>query len=243
MRTVRSFIDLPLQPEQELALPETITNHVVRVLRLQAGEVFHLFNGDGFDYAAEILTLEKRGARVRVTARLPVATESPLRIHLYQSIARGEKMDLILQKATELGVHAFTPIVSDRTEVKLDGERSDKKRWHWQGVVRSACEQSGRARVPEVNEPVAIHRLAPADGARQAFYLQPGASRRIADLSPEIERELALAIGPEGGFSARDTHLLRTAGFDGLGLGPRILRTETAGIALVAALQSRFGDW
>ena len=243
MRTVRSFIDLPLQPEQELALPETITNHVVRVLRLQAGEVFHLFNGDGFDYAAEILTLEKRGARVRVAARLPVATESPLRIHLYQSIARGEKMDLILQKATELGVHAFTPIVSDRTEVKLDGERSDKKRWHWQGVVRSACEQSGRAHVPEVNEPVAIHRLAPADGARQAFYLQPGASRRIADLSPEIERELALAIGPEGGFSARDTHLLRTAGFDGLGLGPRILRTETAGIALVAALQSRFGDW
>lgn len=243
MRTVRSFIDLPLQPEQELALPETITNHVVRVLRLQAGEVFHLFNGDGFDYAAEILTLEKRGARVRVAARLPVATESPLRIHLYQSIARGEKMDLILQKATELGVHAFTPIISDRTEVKLDSERSDKKRGHWQGVVRSACEQSGRARVPEVNEPVAIHQLAPADGARQAFYLQPGASRRIADLSPEIDRELALAIGPEGGFSARDIHLLRTAGFDGLGLGPRILRTETAGIALVAALQSRFGDW
>lgn len=243
MRTIRSFIDLPLQPEQELALPEAITNHVVRVLRLQAGEVFHLFNGDGFDYPAEILTLEKRGARVRVAARLPVATESPLRIHLYQSIARGEKMDLVLQKATELGVHAFTPIVSDRTEVKLGGERSDKKLAHWQGVVRSACEQSGRARVPAVHEPVAIQRLAPAAGPRQAFYLQPGANRRIADLSLDTSQELALAIGPEGGFSERDIHLLRTAGFDGLALGPRILRTETAGIALVAALQSRFGDW
>ena len=152
-------------------------------------------------------------------------------------------MDFILQKATELGVSAFTPIVSDRTEVKLDGERSDKTLAHWQGVVRSACEQSGRARVPAVNEPVAIHRLTPADGPRQAFHLQPGAGRRIGDLSLDLDRELSLAIGPEGGFSERDIQLLRTAGFEGLGLGPRIMRTETAGIALVAAMQSRFGDW
>ncbi len=243
MRTIRSFIDLPLQPGQELVLPEATTNHVVRVLRLQAGEVFHLFNGDGFDYPTEILTLEKRGARARVAERLPVATESPLRIHLYQSIARGEKMDFILQKATELGVHAFTPMVSDRTEVKLDGERSDKKLAHWQGVVRSACEQCGRARVPTVHEPVAINRIAPADGPRQAFFLQPGAGRRIDTLAIDRELELSLAIGPEGGFTERDLHLLGTAGFSGLALGPRILRTETAGIALVAALQSRFGDW
>lgn len=241
MRTIRSYIDCPLAPGFELALPESTSNHVVRVLRLEPGELFHLFNGDGHDYPAEILSTEKRGARVRIVSRVAVGNESPLRIHLYQSIARGEKMDWILQKATELGVAAFTPMLSERTEVKLDQERSDKRLTHWHGVVRSACEQSGRALIPVIHPPVNVNRLALV-GQSQGYYLQPGTGQRLADLPLAPALETALAIGPEGGFSERDMQQLQNAGFKGLSLGPRILRTETAGIAAVAALQSRFGD-
>lgn len=242
MRTIRSYLEAALQPHSELILPELVSNHVVRVLRLEVDEVFHLFNGDGHDYPCRIMSLEKRGARVRILSRMAVNNESPLRIHLYQSIARGEKMDWVLQKATELGVAGFTPIFSDRTEVKLDGERSDKKLAHWQGVVRAACEQSGRAIIPSVNLPVALHKI-DAHGIADAYFLQPGGENRISDLDIPKDRELVLAIGPEGGFSERDTHLLQTAGFKGLRIGPRILRTETAGVAVTAALQSRYGDW
>ena len=242
MRTIRSYIDATLKPEQELVLPELVSNHIVRVLRLETGDIFHLFNGDGHDYPCRILSLEKRGARVRILEKTAVSNESPLRIHLFQSVARGEKMDWILQKATELGVAEFTPMVSDRTEVKLDGERSDKKLAHWQGVVRSACEQSGRASVPVVNPPIAIHRI-DAAGMAGAFYLQPDAESGIAGLAIPADGRIVLAIGPEGGFTERDIRLLQTAGFSGLRVGPRILRTETAGIAVTAALQSHYGDW
>lgn len=243
MRTIRSYIDAPLAPGAELALPETIGNHIVRVLRLKTGDAFNLFNGDGNDYPAEITAIDKKGATARILSCHAVNTESPLNIHLYQSIARGEKMDWILQKATELGVAAFTPMVSDRTEVKLDSERSDKKLNHWLGVIRSACEQSGRACLPAVHAPVSINQLNGAVKLDQAYYLDPEAADGINGLVLDTASDLTLAIGPEGGFSERDIRLLQTAGFKGLRIGPRVLRTETAGIAAIAALQSRFGDW
>lgn len=243
MRTIRSYIDAPLAPGAELALPETIGNHIVRVLRLKTGDAFNLFNGDGKDYPAEITAIDKKGATARILSCHAVNTESPLNIHLYQSIARGEKMDWILQKATELGVAAFTPMVSDRTEVKLDSERSDKKLNHWLGVIRSACEQSGRACLPAVHAPVSINQLNGAVKLDQAYYLDPEAADGINGLVLDTASDLTLAIGPEGGFSDRDIRLLQTAGFKGLRIGPRVLRTETAGIAAIAALQSRFGDW
>lgn len=243
MRTIRCFIDCPLEPELELALPENISNHIIRVLRLEVGGTINLFNGDGIDYQAELTSLGKRGAKVKVLSVLSVNTESPLRIHLYQSIARGEKMDWILQKATELGVAAITPLISDRTEVKLDQERSLKRLAHWQGVIRSACEQSGRAVIPEIHAPTTINRLGNASHNNQAFYLHPGSQLRVVDLQQFQIPEVELAIGPEGGFSERDSHLLQTAGYRSLSIGPRILRTETAGMAIIAALQCRFGDW
>lgn len=243
MRTIRCFIYAPLAAGLEMLLPETVSNHLVRVLRLQTGDTFHLFNGDGSDYLAEIIGIEKKGAKARILSDIELHNESPLRIHLYQSIARGDKMDLILQKATELGVAAFTPVVSDRTEVKLDGERSDKKLSHWQGVIRSACEQSGRAFIPPVNMPMALNQLGMNLKTAQAYYLEPTAKLCIKDLTVRHEQDLQLAIGPEGGFSERDSRLLETAGFQGLKIGPRILRTETAGLAVIAALQSQYGDW
>jgi 16S rRNA (uracil1498-N3)-methyltransferase len=243
MRTIRCYIDVPLAPGTEMALPEAIGNHLVRVLRLKSGDVFNLFNGGGSDYPAEITGFDKKGAKARILSCHAVGNESPLRIHLYQSIARGEKMDWILQKATELGISAFTPMVSDRTEVKLDGERSDRKLNHWLGVIRSACEQSGRAILPAVHPPISINQMNGAAKLEQAYYLDPEAAAGINALDVDVNSGFALAIGPEGGFSERDIRLLETAGFKGLRIGPRILRTETAGIAAIAALQSRFGDW
>lgn len=243
MRMTRCFIDLELKLNQDLILPEAIGNHLIRVLRYKVGDNFHLFNGNGLNYQTEIINIEKKFVRVRVCSEQQCHNESPLKIHLYQSIARGEKMDWILQKATELGIHAFTPIISDRTEVKLDHERSDKKIHHWQGVVRSACEQSGRAVIPALNLPISINQINATANLEQAYFLEPKAKQRINALDIELIKPIHLAIGPEGGFSERDIHLLQLANFQGVSIGPRILRTETAGIAFIAAMQSQFGDW
>lgn len=243
MRTIRCFVDLEFKVGNEIQLPELASNHLVRVLRLESGDAIHLFNGNGLEYHARLASIGKKYTTAQIDSVNQTQTESPLKIHLYQSIARGEKMDLILQKATELGVTAFTPMVSDRTEVKLDNERSEKKLHHWQGVIRSACEQSGRSVLPALNSPIAIKQLTANTRGVQAFYLDPKAKHRIKTLQINGAEEIILAIGPEGGFSDRDIELLQIAGFQGVCAGPRILRTETAGIAFIAALQSQYGDW
>jgi 16S rRNA (uracil1498-N3)-methyltransferase len=243
MRTIRSFVDRPLAIGDEFALPDAVGNHLVRVLRLEVGDACVLFNGDGHDYVANLLTREKRGSLVKVAARSVVDNESPLRITLVQGIARGEKMDLILQKSTELGVVAFAPVSTDRTEVRLDAERADKKMAHWRGVLASACEQCGRARLPELATPRSLSDAVAADGNTHRFLLDPEARDAIADLALPFDASISLAIGPEGGFSERDRAMLRAGGYRGLRLGPRILRTETAGLAAIAAINALYGDW
>ena len=242
MRLTRCHVDAPLSVGTSLALPETAANHLARVLRLREGDACVLFNGDGHDYDACLTAISKRGVVADITGARVIDTESPLHVTLLQGIARGEKMDLILQKATELGVAAFIPVMAERTEVKLDAERAEKRVAHWRSVVASACEQSGRARLPTLSAPAAL-----ADAARAV-----GADATKLTLDPTGEVSLAtvgitggsvvVAIGPEGGWSPRDRDALSAAGFTGLRLGPRILRTETAGLAAIAALQSRFGD-
>ena len=242
MRTIRSFLDQPLAIGQRFALPEATSNHLVRVLRLDIGDSCVLFNGDGHDYQARILGLQKRGAEVEIVASGEARNESPLRITLVQGIARGEKMDLILQKATELGVAVIAPVITDRTEVKLDGERSEKKLAHWRGVAAAACEQCGRACLPEILEPQPLDRFAASARDGRRFVLDPAAGISAAQVAL-AEDSLTLAIGPEGGFSERDLAILRVAGYEGIKLGPRILRTETAGIAAIAAFNALYGDW
>lgn len=242
MRLTRVFVDAPLAPGARVVLPENAGAHLVRVLRLREGEACVLFNGDGRDYDARLLAANKRGVEAEVLDARAIDNESPLRIVLLQGIARGEKMDLILQKATELGVAAFVPVFADRTEVRLDGERLDKRMAHWRSVVTSACEQSGRARIPE---------LAPARGLAEAaaglaadalkLTLDPQGEHRFDTLAT-TQTDIVVAIGPEGGWSEKDRIALRENGFAGLRLGPRVLRTETAGLAAIAALQARFGD-
>ena len=242
MRMTRVHVDAAMSPGASVALPETAAVHLVRVLRLQPGDECVLFNGDGNDYDARIIGVGKRSVEAMVTVARATDTESPLRITLVQGIARGEKMDWILQKATELGVAGIVPVSSERSEVKLDAERAGKRLAHWRSVVVSACEQCGRARVPHVAAAQSLQAALADLPAVPRFLLDPQARQSIASMSQPLADGTVLAVGPEGGWSPRDRDLLLEAGFSGLRLGPRILRTETAGIAAISALQSRFGD-
>ena len=245
MRMTRAWVDLPLAPGARIALPEAAAAHLLRVLRLREGDACVLFNGDGHDYDARIIATGKRGGEVEVTGRRAVDNESPLRITLLQGIARGEKMDLILQKATELGVARIVPVESERSEVRLDGPRLARRIEHWRAVVVAACEQCGRARLPEIEAPVAIGAIGGiAHPAGLRLTLDPQGEHALPALASRMPADggVAIAIGPEGGWAPRDREQLRAAGYEGLRLGPRILRTETAGLAAIAALQAMYGD-
>ena len=243
MRAVRHFVDAPLRVGAAVDLPEAAVAHLVRVLRLEAGDPVVLFNGDGCDYPARLTQAGKRGAEAQVLERIPLDNESPLPITLAQGIARGEKMDLILQKATELGVARIAPLQTECTEVRLDAERSAKRMAHWRGVVLGACEQSGRAIVPALLEPQSLAAFAAAEGPGHRFLLDPFAERGVAQAGVLPGEPVTLLIGPEGGLSERDHLTARAAGFVGLRLGPRVLRTETAGLAAIAAFNALYGDW
>ncbi len=243
MRIPRIHVPQPLQPGRDVDLPVQAGEHIARVLRLDRGHPLRLFDGRGNEYAAEIASLAKRAVTARVLAQAEFADrESPLRITLGQGIARGDKMDWILQKATELGVTRIVPLVTDRTEVKLDADRAERRLAHWQAVLASACEQCGRNRLPRIDEPVKLAHWAAALGedAGLRLALDPDGDASARDLAPGAQ--VTLAVGPEGGLSDHDLAALAQAGFRGLRLGPRILRTETAGLAALAALQVLHGD-
>jgi 16S rRNA (uracil1498-N3)-methyltransferase len=239
VRVIRAFVAAPLAVGARLALPEDVAGHLVRVMRLGAGDSCVLFNGDGKDYDARIASISKKSLEAEIGSVRELRNESPLRIVLVQGIARGEKMDLVLQKSTELGVAGIVPVHGERGEVRLDGERAGKRLRHWRSVVVSACEQSGRARIPDVAAPRALAD-ALADLPATRLLLDPQAMQPLP--SSIIDNACALAIGPEGGWSPADIATLEAAGFVGARLGPRVLRTETAGLAAIAALQARAGD-
>ena len=243
MRTTRIHVDLMLAVGTEWCLPAQAGEHVARVLRLAAGDPLALFNGDGSDYPATILTVGKRQVVVRVDARHELANESPLPLALAQGVARGEKMDMIVQKATELGVVRIVPLLTERSEVKLDPARAEKRLAHWRAVAASACEQSGRARLPEITPalPLSVWLDGLTEDGALRLALLPDATRSSRELRFSAAGGL-LVVGPEGGLGERDIKALTATGFVGLRLGPRILRTETAGLAALAALQALHGD-
>ncbi len=243
MRIPRIYVPQPLRPGHEIDLPAQAGEHIARVLRLERGHALRLFNGDGSEYAGEITAVAKRLVSARVLESTGIADrESPLRITLGQGIARGDKMDWILQKATELGVARFVPLITDRTEVKLDSQRAERRLAHWGAVIASACEQCGRNRLPEICEPVRladwVAGLDESNGLRLSLDPQGDLAARELQTSGSV----TLAVGPEGGLSHQDLAILAQTGFQGLRLGPRILRTETAGLAALAALQAIHGD-
>jgi 16S rRNA (uracil1498-N3)-methyltransferase len=243
MRSIRIHIDAPLTIGTEIALPAQAAEHVARVLRMQPGDALQVFNGDGHDYVSTISAVGKREVTIAIDNRTAVDNESPLPLILVQGVARGDKMDLIVQKATELGVHAIVPITTERSEVKLDAARADKRWQHWRAVAISACEQSGRAYVPAIAPATTLTAWLASlgDDGRARVALLPTAAHRAAELKLDAQGAW-LVVGPEGGLGDRDTALLNDAGFSALRLGPRILRTETAGLAALAALQALHGD-
>jgi 16S rRNA (uracil1498-N3)-methyltransferase len=244
MRRIRVFVEDPIAAGEPLALNAFASDHLLKVLRLSRGATVTVFNGDGNDYEGTLETVGRGMAAVLVARATPVANESPLELVLAQSVARGEKMDLILQKATELGVARIVPLVSERTEVRLDEDRAGRRLAHWNRVVQSACEQCGRAVVPAIDAPVALPAWVAAvrDEPARKLALHPDSARSLRALALDATQPVVLAVGPEGGFGERDLDALAQGGFARLALGPRILRTETAGLAAIAALQALLGD-
>lgn len=242
MRTIRVFTEQPLSPGREVELEPGPARHLVRVLRQHRGQRLALFNGDGFEYFATI-TATGPGDRcsVAVEAQRGVQVESPLHITLVQAVVRGDRMDYSIQKACELGVSAIQPVFTERTEVRLEGKRAEKRRRHWQQVAVAACEQSGRVRVPAVEAPTALAALVWPAG--RLLHLDPLAERSLGRIEALGTDGVVLLIGPEGGLTEPETAWLERQGSSGVRLGPRILRTETAGPAAIAALQTAFGDW
>lgn len=244
MRVPRVPCDEELAPGARVALAPAQAHHLLRVLRLGEGARIALFNGDPGDWLGRLVATGKRAAAVDVEAFQPRDAESPLRITLVQGVSRGQRMDYTLSKSVELGVSRIQPVVMARTQAAPKGERAQRKAEHWQGVVAAAAAQSGRTRLPDVAPLIRFEAwldgLDPA--AEPVVLLDPDAAAGPGGLAG-IDAGVTLVAGPEGGFAPAERHALDAAGALGMRLGPRILRTETAAVAALAALQARCGDF
>jgi 16S rRNA (uracil1498-N3)-methyltransferase len=248
MRDVRVFVDGPLTADAVVRLPASAADHVAKVLRLKPGALLTVFDGRGGEYDAELLSVARAGVELRVGTHHPVERESPLRVTLLQSLARGEKMDWIVQKATELGVEAIVPLDAERSVVQLEGGRAERRVAHWQAVAVAACEQSGRNRIPRIDVPHGLDAACRHCAGRAQFrwMLVPGTPRPLAAASEAVAgpcASVALLVGPEGGLTDAEQAVAARSGFEPVSLGPRVLRTETAGVAALAALQALAGDF
>jgi len=237
----RFLSEQPLQADHEQRLDDAIFRHAVQVLRLGIGDELVLFDGQGSEACATLTAVAKREARVHIGKVEAVSRESPLAITLYQGVSRGDKMDFTIQKAVELGVTRIVPLISERCNVRMDAERWDKKIEHWRGVVTAACEQCGRNTLPALDPAVNLDTVLAEPCATASLILDPTAGCHLTEL-PDPAGALRLLIGPEGGLSNAEISRCLAAGWTGLQLGPRVLRTETAGLVVLAAVQARWGD-
>jgi 16S rRNA (uracil1498-N3)-methyltransferase len=237
----RVYVDQPLSAGKSCVIEDNAANHIMRVLRARDGDELTLFDGRGGEYEARINGLRKDSVQVEVREHRAVERESALDLTLAQGVSRGERMDWVMQKATELGVRRIIPIITERSIVRLDEERSERKLQHWRAIAIAACEQCGRNRVPEVAAPTSFFdAIRGSDASIARLLLSPAASLRARDLPRPSA--VTLLIGPEGGLADNEEEAAIHAGFQPVQLGPRILRTETAAIAALAALQHDFGD-
>ena len=243
MALTRLFVSENILSGAELALDGEKARYIGRVLRLRPGDHLAVFNGKDGEFAANVLSISKNTAVVQVDAHIDTATESPLKVHLVQGISRGERMDFVIQKATELGVKRISPVLTEHGVVKLDARRTTKRRNHWQKVAESACEQSGRIRPPLIDEPVSLNSWfgAKTGDADIDLILRPRAAMSLISIAAP-NTKVCLLIGPEGGFSDSEYEDATIAKFKAVSLGPRVLRTETAAIAALTVAQSLWGD-
>jgi 16S rRNA (uracil1498-N3)-methyltransferase len=242
MSVPRCYVDEELHEGKLLTLPPNVQHHLVSVLRRAAGDPLVLFNGRGGEYTATLDSAAKRSAGVRLGEFRDVDRESPLAITLAQGVSKGERMDYTVQKAVELGVAEIVPLLTDHSVVKLSDERWQRKQEHWQAIAVSACEQSGRTRVPTVTPVVDLRDWLPAcPQSSLKLVLAPGAEAPPAGVGFSGQ-PIVLLVGPEGGLSELEIKLAELAGYAGLSLGPRVLRTETAGVVALSVVQALWGD-
>jgi 16S rRNA (uracil1498-N3)-methyltransferase len=240
MRSIRIYTPQALTAGSDCALDAGPSHHLATVLRARVDQAVELFNGDGNCYAARITAIGKKAVSVVIGGCTATHNESPLQIELGIGISKGDRFDFVLQKSTELGVTAITPLLTERTEVRLDHERAEKKLEHWRQIVISACEQSGRNVLPVISPIQKLVDWATHCNAAQKFVLHHRAERSPAAAAKP--QRVALLIGPEGGLSSDEIAGAEKAGFDAWRLGPRVLRTETAPLAAITALQWMWGD-
>ena len=244
MRIPRFYLPADYQPGLVVALNKEQSHYALTVLRLKNGHQLQVFDGQGQQAEAQLQVINRREAQVQLGEQISrPGCESPLKTLLLQGISRGERMDYSLQKAVELGVTAIQPVFTERCEVRLDEEKAEKRRQQWQALVISACEQSGRCVVPEVKPIVTLDNWLTENPQQPGLVLDPYSSQTLNTLAaPEFNQALAILIGPEGGLSEQEVAQAQAQGFQGIRLGPRILRTETAAPVILSLLQGRWGD-
>lgn len=239
MRVPRIYLDQTLDSGNTIQLSTEAYRHVVNVLRLREKDKLIIFNSQGLEFKAYIEKIEKKQTSITIEQPLENNTTSPLHIELGLSLIKNDKLDFALQKSVELGVSSITPLSADRSTIKLDSKRELKRQAHWQGIIQSACEQSGRNFLPELN---ALQKISSwlESSSTPGIIFEPRATISLTELSPG--KKIRIIIGPEGGFSKNELEEITQHQFELVKLGPRILRAETAAITAIAALQLLWGD-
>ena len=240
MTEPRIYTSQALCEGARIVLEESPSRHLAGALRRGPGDSLQLFDGQGCEHRAEIATVARKTVEVTVGPAIENDVESPLATHLGIAVSRGERMDWVIQKSTELGVTTITPLLTERTGVKLSNERAQKRLSHWRHVAISACEQCGRNRLPVIQPLEHLAHWLSATQADKRLVLDPAATGTAEDSTTPAT--VALLVGPEGGFSAPELQAARHSGWQGLGLGPRVLRTETAPVVALTIIQARWGD-
>jgi 16S rRNA (uracil1498-N3)-methyltransferase len=241
MRLTRVYVDAPLASGMRVTLQGSAAGHLTRVLRLRVGEALTVFNGAGGEYAASIEHAHAGRVAVAIGELRAIERESPLTLTLAQGVSRGERMDLVVQKATELGASGLTPVLAERSVVRLTAQQAERRLNHWRAIAIAACEQSGRNRLPAIASPVPLKDFLRTSDGSMRLVLSPAATATLADL-PRLVSAVTVLIGPEGGLAEAEQEAAVAAGFKPVRLGPRVLRTETAAIAALTLLQREFGD-
>ncbi|MDX1810554.1 MAG: 16S rRNA (uracil(1498)-N(3))-methyltransferase [Gammaproteobacteria bacterium] len=244
MRTLRFYIPQDLSVGDKFQAPENVSRHILQVLRLRLNDEVTLFNGNNVEYLAVISDISKKKLLLEIRQQQEISRESKTKIHLVQSISKGDRMDWVVQKAVELGVSSIQPVISHRTVVNLSSERGEKKLRHWQGIAIAACEQCGRNHLPEILPIVSLESLLPKfaeDKQSHKLILNPYSEQRIQTTDFNMD-SFVLLVGPEGGLDDQEVSAVEQAGFNSYKMGPRILRTETAAISCITLLQALQGD-
>ena len=241
----RFYHSNPLDLNQIIILDEFSSHHALRVMRVKVDDFLVLFNGDGFEYRGRVSDINKKTINVEILSKEKNNNESPININLFQSISSNEKMDMVIQKATELGVNSIQPIFSSRSTIKLSLDRTKKRLMHWRQVSISACEQSGRSKIPTIKSPIGFDQVSKEIKTTNSLnlVLHPDSQQPSSNLPHEYSGDINIFIGPEGGFNHEEVSFLKKQNCINIQLGPRILRTETAPLAIIAILQYKYGDF